>query len=153
MPANPDPASAERRLLRLAGWFLARGEPATRGEIYRAFSRDYRGTPAAMEKKWTRHKDALRRLGVPVHFVEMLDEHGGAYTIDVGSYLLPKLDFAPEEAAILWMAGRAALRKLVVGARGLTPRVASLEADHAPLPGDWPRGWRTTTSAPKRAVD
>lgn len=125
--------------MRLAGWFLARGEPATREEIYAAFPDDYSGSAEAKEKKWTRDKSDLRRVGIPVRFVEMLDERG-AYTVDAGSYQLPRLEFTPEEASVLWIAGwgalrnpdhpmredlEIALRKLAVGAQGLTPRAAA----------------------------
>ena len=143
MAARRTRTAAEGRLLRLATWLVARGGPVTRAEIYAAFPDDYTGAAAAREKKWTRDKTDLRALGIPLAFDE--DEgREGAYLVDPGSCVLPRTDFTPEEAAVLWTAGQAAmrtdehplsgdletaLRKLAVGATGLPPRAALLEAD------------------------
>jgi len=158
MATGAKTGSAERRLLRLAAWLVASGRPVTREEIYQAFPRDYTGKAEAREKKWTRDKRDLKRLGIPVVFVEEEDDRG-AYLVDPTSCLLPKLDFSPEEASVLWMAGQAALRthdhplrddldtalrKLVVGAKGLPPRAATLEADRAVLEPEQLRGWLET---------
>jgi proteasome accessory factor B len=135
--------AAEARLLKLATWLAARGEPVTRQEIYEAFPDDYSGKAEAREKKWTRDKLDLRKLGIPIQFLE---EEGreGAYLVESASCTLPRLDFLPEEAAVVWTAGQAALRthdhpladdletalrKLAVGAKGLQPRAALLEAE------------------------
>lgn len=150
--------SAEKRLLRLAAWLVARGGPVTREQIYEAFPRDYAGKADAKEKKWTRDKRDLKKLGIPVVFVEEEDDRG-AYLVDPTSCLLPKLDFTPEEASVLWTAGQAALRthdhplrddldtalrKLAVGAKGLPPRAATLEADRAVLEPERVREWLET---------
>jgi len=154
-PANPARRSAEGRLLKLAAWLHAHREPATREEIYEAFPGDYSGKPDAREKKWTRDKLDLKRLGIPISFLEDEGEHG-AYLLDPSACALPKLEFTPEEAAILWTAGQAALRthdhplrddlevalrKLVVGAKGLPPRAASLEIDPTELERQTVRNW------------
>ena len=143
MPA----AKPEARLLKLAAWLHARREPATREEIYAAFPDDYAGKPEAREKKWTRDKQDLRRLGLPVGFLDDEGDRGG-YLLEASACSLPRLDFTPEEAAVVWTAGLAAmraddhplrddleiaLRKLVVGSKGLPPRAASLDAE-APEP-------------------
>jgi predicted DNA-binding transcriptional regulator YafY len=135
--------AAEARLLKLATWLSSRGEPVTRQQIYEAFPDDYAGKAAAREKKWTRDKLDLRRLGIPVLFLEGEGDEG-AYLVEATSCTLPRLDFSPEEAAVVWTAGQAALRthdhpladdletalrKLAVGAKGLQPRAALLEAD------------------------
>jgi hypothetical protein len=57
--SKPDPRAAERRLLKLAAWFLTHG-PATRAEVYAAFPKDYVGKKDATEKKWTRDKATSR---------------------------------------------------------------------------------------------
>lgn len=150
-----DENAAERRLIKLAAWFLARGEPATREDVYEAFPDEYVGSPAAKEKKWSRDKRDLQRLGVPLRFVEELDEKG-AYTIDPGSFYLPKLEFGAGEAAVLQTAARAALgdpdhplhddveaalRKLLLGAAGLPPRAATLESAREPAAPPQLRKW------------
>jgi len=138
-------SSAEARLLRLAAWFADQGRPVTREDVYEAFPDDYTGKAAAREKKFTRDKEALELIGVPVRHVAELGK-AGAYVVDTGSAFLPRLELAPQEAAALWLGGQSALRnhdhplhgdlemalrKLVVGARGLPPRAATLEVDAA----------------------
>jgi proteasome accessory factor B len=140
----PKDSLSRTRLLRLATWLVRKGA-ATREEIYAAFSKDYVGDEAAREKKWTRDKRDLRRLGIPVLFQEEEGENG-VYVVDPTSASLPRLEFEPAQAAVVWAAGQAALRthdhplrgdlevalrKLVVGARGLPPRAAALETDAA----------------------
>ncbi len=130
------------RLFRLAAWLAKKGE-ATHEEIYAEFSGDYDRDDAAAEKKWTRDKRDLRRLGIPIVFVEEEGEKG-AYVVDPTACTLPRLEFTPEEAAVIWTAGQAALRthdhplrddldvalrKLILGARGLPPKAATLETD------------------------
>ncbi len=131
---------AEARLLGLASWILEQSDPVTRQQIFEAFPADYRGAAAA-EKKFSRDKDALRRLGFNLEVVPH-GKNDSRYSIDSQSCALPAIEFTPEEAALLWTAGTAALRlsrhplrddlesalrKLVVGARGLPPRAAPIE--------------------------
>ncbi len=139
----PSRASAEARLLRLAAWFADQGRPVTREDVYDAFPDEYAGSAAAKEKKFTRDKADLEALGIPVRHAGELGE-AGAYVVDTGAAFLPRLEFSPQEAAAVWLAGQSALRghdhplrddlevalrKLVVGARGLPPRAATLETD------------------------
>ena len=144
MPKPPRTGvSAEARLLKLAAYLHDQGAPVTRHEIYEAFPDDYHGSAAARETKFTRDKDALLALGLALQFDEGEGENG-AYVLDVSSSFLPSLSFTPEEAAVVWAAGQAALvnhehplaedletalRKLAVGARGMPPRAATLEAE------------------------
>jgi proteasome accessory factor B len=136
-------AGPEARLLRLAAFLRDQREPVTREAIYEAFPDDYRGSGAAREKKFTRDKEALLALGLALQFVEEEGEKG-AYVLDRGASFLPSLSFGPEEAAVVWAAGQAALlnhehplaedletalRKLAVGAKGMPPRAATLEAE------------------------
>jgi predicted DNA-binding transcriptional regulator YafY len=149
-----DPRAPERRLLKLAAWFLAHG-PATREEVYADFPRDYRGTAGAKEKMWTRDKDRLQRLGVPLCYAE--DER--TYLLEPNGFYLPKLSFGPAEAAVLTTAARAvlrdpdhplredleaAVRKLLVGSAGLPPQAAVLEAAHEPAAPPQVRKWLGT---------
>ena len=152
--------AAEARLLKLAAWLLARGGPVTREEIHQAFPGDYAGKPAAREKKWNRDKRDLNRLGIPVVFVEEASE-AGAYLVEPNAATLPRLEFAPDEAAVVWTAGWAALRagdhplrddlevalrKLAVGAKGLPPKAATLETDGVALERAQVRAWLATVA-------
>jgi len=161
MPPRKKPgAPAEARLLRLAAFLVARGEPVTREDVYQAFPRDYAGKAEAREKKFTRDKRDLNRLGIPVVFVEEMGE-AGAYLVDPTSATLPRLEFAPDEAAVLWTAGWAALRtgdhplrddlevalrKLAVGAKGLPPRAATLETGGVAVERAQVREWLATVA-------
>ncbi len=100
----------EERLLQLTAWLLAREAPASFEEIREAFPHAYEGSPEAVDKRWTRDKQALHEAGVPIEFVEGDAERGEGYFIDPRAYALPELNLAPEEAAVLWTAGRAAMR-------------------------------------------
>ncbi len=132
----------EARLLRLAAWILAQSEPVTRGQIYEAFP-EYGQSAEAAERKFSRDKDALKRLGFNLETEELGGrEDQVGYTIDAYSSLLPAIDLTADEAVAIWTAGigalrlsqhplrdelESALRKLVVGAKGLPPRAAALE--------------------------
>jgi proteasome accessory factor B len=133
----------EARLLRLAAWILARAEPVTRREIFEAFPDAYGGEPDAAERKLSRDKDALKRLGFNLETEELggREEQVG-YAIDARTSMLPPIDLDPEEAAAVWTAGvgalrlslhplrdelESSLRKLVVGVKGLPPRAAATE--------------------------
>lgn len=129
--------SPEARILGLAAFILSQPDPVSRAQIYAAFPGDYGGRPDAAEKKFSRDKDALRRLG---YHVVVEDE---TYAIDPRACTLPPIELTPDEAAAVWTAGAAALRfaahplqeelesalrKLLVGAKGLPPPRAAAEA-------------------------
>ncbi len=132
----------EARLLRLAAWILSQSEPVTRAQIYAAFPDEYGGKADAAERKLTRDKDALKRLGFNLETEEVGGEDQAGYAIDAHSSLLPPIDLTVDEAAAIWTAGvgalrlsqhplrdelESALRKLVVGTKGLPPRAAPME--------------------------
>jgi predicted DNA-binding transcriptional regulator YafY len=137
-------SSTEARLLGLASWILSQPGPVSAAQIYERFADDY-GDPesAAAEKKFTRDKDALRELGFNLEMEELSAEEGQVgYSIDAHSSALPQLELTPEEAAVVWTAGvgalrfsnhplrdelESAVRKLVIGARGLPPRASAAE--------------------------
>ncbi|HET8541902.1 MAG TPA: WYL domain-containing protein [Anaeromyxobacter sp.] len=139
----------EARLLQLAAWILGQSEPVTRAQIFAAFPDDYRGKPDAAERKFTRDKDALKRLGFNLETEELGSrEEQIGYAIDARTSMLPPIELGPDEAAAVWTAAVAALRlslhpmreelesalrKLVVGAKGLPPRAAATE-ELAPEP-------------------
>jgi proteasome accessory factor B len=140
---SPAKETAETRLLGLAAWLLGQDEPVSRKQIYDRFPESYGGTAQAAEKKFSRDKDALRRLGYAIQTVELGDpEEPVGYVLSPRSCKLPEIALAPEEAALVWSAGtgtarlaahpmqedlETALRKLVVGARGVPPHAAALE--------------------------
>jgi proteasome accessory factor B len=135
--------TAEARLLKLAACLLSRNEPLTRSQILDALPGEYLGNAEAVERKFSRDKDALRQSGYAIETVELgskADSTG--YVIDARSCSLPPIDFTADEAALVWTAGvgalrfsthpladelESALRKLLVGARGLPPRAAAPE--------------------------
>lgn len=136
-------STAEARLLRLATFMLEQSEPVTRERVVEQFPDDYAGKADASERKFTRDKDALRRLGFAIEKIALggRDEQVG-YVLDARSSTLPALDLDADEAALVWTAGvtalrfsghplreelESALRKLVVGARGLPPRASATE--------------------------
>lgn len=176
-PSKED--TPEARLLRLASWLLDQGEPVTRAQILEAFPENYRGKDEAVERKFTRDKDALRRLGYVIETVELGTRDGPGYVLSAHRCTLPPLTLAPEEAALVWSAAMAAsrlsdhplrdevesaLRKLVVGAQGLPPRAAAIDelASEAPpdqgkvlqgLVDGWERRKRITIEYWRAAVD
>lgn len=138
--------TAEARLLGLASFIIEEGGSVTRKQIYERFPDDYRGSALAREKKFSRDKDALHHLGFSVE-LEQVTKEDFAYSIDPQACILPAIDFTPEEATLLWAAGTAALRlslhplreelesalrKLMLGARGMPPRAALVEDLAAP---------------------
>jgi predicted DNA-binding transcriptional regulator YafY len=144
MPPPRRRSSPEARLIRLASFILSRAEPVPRARIYEAFAEDYGAAgSASAEKKFTRDKDALRDLGFHVEMEEVSAEEGQVgYSIDARASALPALQLGPEEAAVVWTAGVAALRfsdhplrdelesavrKLVVGGRGLPPHASAAQ--------------------------
>jgi predicted DNA-binding transcriptional regulator YafY len=141
--ARPKDDAATVRCLRLAQWLLAQDEPASRERIYAAFPREYAGSAAAREKKFGRDKAQLRDLGFALETVELGGrEEATGYLLDARSSTLPPVEFTPDEAALLWAAGTGALRlsdhplrdelenalrKLVIGGKGMPPRAAATE--------------------------
>ena len=144
--------TTEARLLGVAAWILEQPDPVTRQQIYEAFPDDYGGRPDAAERKFSRDKDALERLGFTLATEQLGKSEGQVgYAIDARACRLPRVQLTPEEAALLWTAGtstlrlsvhplrdelESALRKLVLGASGLPPRAAATEELAADLRPD-----------------
>jgi proteasome accessory factor B len=110
---------------------MDRSEPFDREDLLDAFPRDYAGDAEARHRKFGRDKDAVERMGVALR---TLEDDRTRYLVDRTALHLAKLTFDDAEAAVVWMAGRAALRagdhplrdelesalrKLSVGAKGL----------------------------------
>jgi hypothetical protein len=99
----------EALLLELAAWILSQSEPVTRAQINEAFPDDYGGRPETAERKFTRDKDALKRLGFNLETEDL----GGrkeqvGYAIDAHSSLLPPIDLTADEAEHLYRLDRIA---------------------------------------------
>jgi proteasome accessory factor B len=97
------------RLLDLIAIFLDARDPVAWAEIREAFPDDYgKGAPEACARKFERDKADLAELGVSLEFLAESEDRKGGYRLRDG-YYLPQVDFSPEEAAVLFAAGSAAL--------------------------------------------
>lgn len=98
------------RLLDLVALLLDATEPITWAEIREAFREDYgSGSTEASERKFERDKAELVELGIPITYVQGEDERKDGYLVDRESYYLPDVQLTPEEVAVLYAAGSAAL--------------------------------------------
>lgn len=74
---------------------------------YQAVGRDI----ASVQRQFERDKEDLRALGVPLEYVEPIEEEGeGGYIIDRRRYFLPSISFSEDEAVALAMAEGVAAR-------------------------------------------
>src|SRR5712692_9890701 len=98
------------RLLDLVALLLDAREPVTWAELRQAFPADYgSSSDEAAERKFERDKAELLELGIPVTYVQGDDEHKDGYVVDREAYYLPPVGLTPEEMAVLYAAGSAAL--------------------------------------------
>ncbi|HCF58696.1 MAG TPA: WYL domain-containing protein [Myxococcales bacterium] len=141
---NPEPAKRppEERLLRLAAWLLLQRTPVTFADIRVQFPADYGGSFEACDKRWTRDKQSLQEAGVPIQFVAGDSERPEGYLVDPHGYYLSSLKLSPEELAVLWTAGQAAVRmggypwrgELVSALRKLQVVAGAPDSPRRPLP-------------------
>lgn len=101
------------RLLDLVSLFLAAaGRPVPWSEIQDAFPGDYAtGSLAASTRKFERDKAELLELGIPIEYRPPLLGAEGGYVLPAEAYFLRNLRLEPDEAALLSMAGAAALQQ------------------------------------------
>src|SRR5512136_18932 len=98
------------RLLDLAALLLRVAEPVSWREIQEQFPEDYGGTTGdAAIRKFERDKAELLELGIPVRWVSGDEDQGAGYVVDKEDFYLPDLKLPPEDLALLYMAGSAAL--------------------------------------------
>lgn len=98
------------RLLDLVALFLDAREPVSWAALRRAFPEDYdSGAIESAERKFERDKAELLELGVPLEYIPEEDGSGGGYRVDRAAYYLPEPDLEPDELAMLYAAGSAAL--------------------------------------------
>ncbi|HSN90301.1 MAG TPA: WYL domain-containing protein [Anaeromyxobacteraceae bacterium] len=101
-----------QRLLDLAAFLLRAAEPLSWREIQEQFPDDYgRGSGEAAIRKFERDKAELLELGVPVRYVTGDEDLSAGYVIDRDEFYLPDLKLLPEDLALLYLAGSAALAK------------------------------------------
>jgi proteasome accessory factor B len=98
-----------QRLLDLAALLLRAAEPVSWREIQEQFPEDYAGSGEAAIRKFERDKAELLELGIPVRWVQGDEDLPAGYLIDKDEFYLPNLELAPEDLALLYVAGSAAL--------------------------------------------
>ncbi len=98
------------RLLDLVALLLDAHEPLPWSAIAASFPVDYaHGAAEANERKFERDKAELIELGIPIRYVIADEDRPDGYIIDKDAYYLPEVDLSPEEIALLYTAGSAAL--------------------------------------------
>lgn len=98
------------RLLDLVALLLDAREPISWAELREHFPDDYgKGSDEAAERKFERDKAELLDLGIPIRWVQGDDEQRDGYVVERESYYLPEVGLTPEELAVLYTAGSAAL--------------------------------------------
>ncbi len=99
-----------QRLVDLIAYLLAAREPVPFEDIRAAFPDDYdEESQGAAERKFERDKVDLLELGVPLRYVASDEFSEGGYVVDRERFFLPAIAFEPEEIAVLFLAGSAAL--------------------------------------------
>jgi proteasome accessory factor B len=98
-----------QRLLDLAALLLRAAEPVSWREIQEQFPEDYAGTGEAAIRKFERDKAELLELGIPVRWVQGDEDLPAGYVLDRDEFYLPDLKLAPEDLALLYVSGSAAL--------------------------------------------
>jgi proteasome accessory factor B len=101
----------DQRLLDLAALLLKAAEPVSWREIQEQFPEDYAGKGEAAIRKFERDKADLLELGIPVRYVAGDDDLPAGYLIERDEFYLPDLRLSPEDLALLYLAGSAALAK------------------------------------------
>jgi proteasome accessory factor B len=99
----------DQRLLDLAALLLKAAEPVSWREIQEQFADDYAGKGEAAIRKFERDKADLLELGIPVRWVAGDEDLPAGYLIDKDEFYLPDLKLPPEDLALLYLAGSAAL--------------------------------------------
>ena len=99
----------DQRLLDLAAFLLKAAEPVSWREIQEQFPEDYSGRGEAAIRKFERDKAELLELGIPVRYVAGDEDLSAGYLIERDEFYLPDLKLPPEDLALLYLAGSAAL--------------------------------------------
>jgi proteasome accessory factor B len=108
--AGPNHMERTERLLDLVALLLDAREPISWAELRDAFPEDYQASSdEAAERKFERDKAELLELGIPIAYVQGDDDRKDGYVVDREAYYLPEVGLTPEELAVLYAAGSAAL--------------------------------------------
>ncbi|HET8539295.1 MAG TPA: WYL domain-containing protein [Anaeromyxobacter sp.] len=99
----------DQRLLDLAALLLKAAEPVSWREIQEQFPDDYGGSGEAAIRKFERDKADLLELGIPVRWVAGDEDLPAGYVLDKDEFYLPDLKLPPEDLALVYLAGSAAL--------------------------------------------
>ncbi len=99
----------DQRLLDLAALLLKAAEPVSWREIQEQFPEDYGGKGEAAIRKFERDKADLLELGIPVRYAAGDEDLPAGYLIERDEFYLPDLRLPPEDLALLYLAGSAAL--------------------------------------------
>lgn len=98
------------RLLDLVALLLDTHEPISWAKLREAFPEDYgKGSDEAAIRKFERDKAELLELGIPLQYRQNVEDQEDGYAIDRDAYYLPETGLTPEELAVLYAAGSAAL--------------------------------------------
>lgn len=97
------------RLLDLVALFLDATHPVSLEEVKDAFPDEYSGSADTSQRKFERDKTELHELGIPLVHLPETDERPAGYVLDRNAYYLPEVGLTPEELAVLYAAGSAAL--------------------------------------------
>src|SRR3990172_9011916 len=98
------------RLLDLIALLLDAKDPLSWADLREAFPDEYgRGSLEAAERKFERDKAELADLGIALTYHPKDDEEREGYLLSREDYYLPAIDLTPEEMAVLYAAGSAAL--------------------------------------------
>ena len=97
------------RLLDLVALLLDSAKPLSWALVRAAFPDDYGGPSDAAERKFERDKAELLELGIPLTYVPATDDDDEGYVVDKSAYYLPEVGLSPDELAVLYAAGSAAL--------------------------------------------
>jgi len=108
---STSPTNRAERLLDLVSLFVGIDHPLSWQELVSAFPADYGGNTDSAQRKWSRDRAALLELGIPIQLHTGEDGEPAGYAIDRQRYFMRDLALAPEERAILSVAGAAALEQ------------------------------------------
>lgn len=129
----------DERILDLLAFLLVARRPVPLKRVFEELGAHYAASPDARERMFSRDKELLRTLGVPLVFVPPADEdEEGGYVVDHAQAFMPEISLTPEEQALLYAVGAAAqssafpMRQEL--ARALTKLAASTVDDQAARP-------------------